>query len=90
VKLSSEVLVEGHESERRSTPYLVREREVKWAGTDRRLNVQVAFRLDDKGQITEDGTAGQLDVFFPTDEQTRLKFRLHGPFLLTDNRANVK
>ena len=51
---------------------------------------RLAFRLDDQGRISEDETAGRLDVFFPTDEQTHLKFRLHGPFLLTDNRANVK
>ena len=32
----------------------------------------------------------KLVVYFPTEQETGLNFRLHGPFLLTDNRANIK
>lgn len=70
--------------------YIIREQQVEWPGADRELHVQLAFRLDDKDQVVADPTAGNLDVFFPTHEPTRLKFRFHGPFLLADNRATIK
>ncbi len=31
-----------------------------------------------------------LAVYFPTEQPTGLNFCLHGPFLLTDNRADIK
>src|SRR2546421_11000429 len=56
---------------------------------ERVLDVSIAFRLDEKGKkISEPGQ--KLAVYFPTEQVTGLSFRLHGPFLLTDNRANIK
>ena len=49
----------------------------------------IAFRLDEKGKIVSE-PGQKLVVYFPTEQETGLNFRLHGPFLLTDNRANIK
>ena len=51
--------------------------------------MQIAFRLGEEGIEPERGSP-VLNVYFPTEEKTDLRFRVHAPFLLTDNRANVK
>ena len=56
---------------------------------ERKLDVRVAFRLDEKGSIIAERDQ-KLAVYFPTEQATGMNFRLHGPFLLTDNRANIK
>ena len=56
---------------------------------ERKLDVRIAFRLDEKGSIIAELNQ-KLAVYFPTEQATGLNFRLHGPFLLTDNRANIK
>ena len=56
---------------------------------DRKLDVRIAFRLDEKGSIIAEPDQ-KLAVYFPTEQATGLNFRLHGPFLLTDSRANIK
>ena len=77
---NSRITVRGQKPETRSANYIIREQQVEWPGADRELHVQLAFRLDDKDHVVADSTAGNLDVFFPTHEPTRLKFRFHGPF----------
>ena len=71
--------------------YLVFRREVAIEGSDRlSQSVRLAFRLDKEGRIVPEEKGTPLHVFFETEERTGLLFRLHGPFLLTDNRANIK
>jgi hypothetical protein len=71
--------------------YLVFRREVVFEESDRPVQVvMLAFRLDERGQIAPETAPAPLHVFFETRESTGLFFRLHGPFLLTDNRANIK
>jgi len=72
-----------------STSYLVFTRSANFSDKDRELDVRIAYKLDEEGRITPE--PGQnLVVYFPTEQFTGLNFRLHGPFLLTDNRANIK
>jgi hypothetical protein len=49
----------------------------------------VAFRLNMEGEVISEAAPAKLWVYFETEEQTGLRFRLHGPFKLTDNRANI-
>src|SRR5439155_17357763 len=72
-----------------STNYLVFTRSLNLRNNDREVDVRIAYRLDESGKIIAE--PGQtLAVYFPTEQVTGLNFRLHGPFLLTDNRANIK
>lgn len=57
---------------------------------NRDLSVSIAFRLNLEGQIAAEEQRARLSVFFETQEETGLFFLVHGPFLLTDNRANIK
>src|SRR6266849_817632 len=72
-----------------SVNYLVFTRNVSLSDNDRELDVRIAYRLDEKGKIIAEPNQ-KLAVYFPTEQETVLNFRLHGPFLLTDNRANIK
>ncbi len=72
-----------------SANYLVFTRNTNLGNIDRKLDVRAAFRLDEKGKILAEPDQ-KLVVYFPTEQVTGLNFRLHGPFLLTDNRANIK
>jgi hypothetical protein len=49
----------------------------------------IAFRLNADGKVISENSPTKLWVYFETEEQTGLRFRLHGPFKLTDSRANV-
>jgi hypothetical protein len=49
----------------------------------------VAFRLNADGNVVSENSPAKLWVYFETEEQTGLRFRLHGPFKLTDSRANI-
>jgi hypothetical protein len=69
--------------------YLMFTRNVSVGDNDRELDVRVAFRLDEEGKIIAE-PGQKLVVYFPTEQVTGLSFRVHGPFLLTDNRANIK
>src|SRR5579859_5947828 len=73
----------------KSAQYLVFTRNVSMGDNERELDVSIAFRLDEKGKIISE-PGQKLVVYFPTEQVTGLNFRLHGPFLLTDNRANIK
>jgi hypothetical protein len=73
----------------KSAHYLVFTRSVSMNDNERVLDVSIAFRLDEKGKIVSE-PGQKLVVFFPTEQLTGMNFRLHGPFLLTDNRANIK
>lgn len=70
--------------------YLVFTREVNLSESERALDVCIAFRLDEKGKLCSEERSPNLAVYFPTEQPTGLNFRVHGPFLLTDNRANIK
>lgn len=52
-------------------------------------DVRIAFKLDDSGKVVAEEPPQKLWVFFETEEATGLRFRMHGPFKLTDNRANM-
>lgn len=69
--------------------YLVFTRNVSLSDNDRELDVRIAFKIDDTGKIIAE-PGQKLTVYFPTEQETGLSFRMHGPFLLTDNRANIK
>ena len=70
--------------------YLVFERSVSVPRAERQQTVKLAFLLDKDRQIIAEDPQPPIHVFFPTQERLGLKFRLHAPFLLTDNRANIK
>lgn len=74
---------------RSSANYLIFTRDVTVSDYDRKLDVRIAFRLDEKEKIIAESDQ-KLVVYFPTEQVTGLNFRLHGPFLLPDNRANIK
>lgn len=56
----------------------------------RSYSVKIAMRLNDGGDIVPEAATTRLAVFFETEEPTGLHFQVHGPFQLTDNRANIK
>lgn len=70
--------------------YLVFSRPITVQGTERKQTVKLAFSLDSEGRIVAEEPEPPVHVFFPTEERPGLKFRIHAPFLLTDNRANIK
>src|SRR5258708_3371946 len=80
---------ENGRTQQSSANYLIFTRNVSLSDNDRELDVRIAFRLDEKEKITA-ASDQKLVVYFPTEQVTGLNFRLHGPFLLTDNRANIK
>ena len=77
-------------SDRQDQAYLVLSRAVEHPDAKRALAVKIAFRLNAVGEIVRETEPTRLSVFFETEEKTGLEFHLHGPFALTDNRANVK
>src|SRR6185437_3302605 len=79
----------GDGSQRRSR-YLLYSRDVTIQEADRPLTVRLAFKLNDQGQVVPEDQGTKLFVYFETEERTGLRFLVHGPFLLTDNRANIK
>lgn len=81
---------EGEQIRQSSSIYLVFTKEVQLSESDRALDVRIAFRLDEEGRIRSEDRSPNLAVYFPTEQPTGLNFRVHGPFLLTDNRANIK
>lgn len=52
--------------------------------------VKIALRMNEGGNIVPEPTATRVAVFFETEDLTGLHFQVHGPFQLTDNRANIK
>src|SRR5258708_6228917 len=80
---------ENGRTQQSSANYLIFTRNVNLGDNDRELDVRIAFRLDEKGKIVSE-PGQKLVVYFPTEQVTGLNFRVHGPFLLTDNRANIK
>jgi hypothetical protein len=81
---------QGEQIQRISANYLVFSKEVNLSDSDRAVDVRIAFRLDEKGKIRSEKRSPNLAVYFPTEQPTGLNFRVHGPFLLTDNRASIK
>ena len=70
--------------------FLVLSRPVRREGEKSELSVNIAMRLNDRGEIVPEATPTRVSVFFETEEQTGLHMHVHGPFQLTDNRANIK
>jgi hypothetical protein len=70
--------------------FLVLSRPVRRDGAKSDLSVNIAMRLNDGGEIVPETTPTRLSVFFEIEEQTGLHMHVHGPFQLTDNRANIK
>ena len=71
-----------------SSAYRVFRREVTLPD-GRPAEVCAAFRLNADGKVVSESAPAKLWVYFETEEQTGMRFRLHGPFKLTDNRANI-
>jgi hypothetical protein len=70
--------------------FLMLSRPVRREGEKSDLSVKIAMRLNDGGEIVPETTPTRVSVFFETEEQTGLHMHVHGPFQLTDNRANIK
>ncbi len=70
--------------------FLVFERPVVVPNTEREQTVKLGFALDTDGKVIEEESEPPVHVFFPTKERLGLKFRIHAPFLLSDNRENIK
>jgi hypothetical protein len=49
----------------------------------------LAFRLNADGNAVGENGPAKLWVYFETEEQIGFRCRVHGPFKLTDNRANI-
>ncbi len=77
------------QSQKSCAIYLMFTKKVSVGNSDRKLDVRIAFKLDEKGKIIA-VPSQKLAVYFPTEQETGLSFWVHGPFLLTDNRANIK
>jgi hypothetical protein len=86
----SEEITTQNGIERHAQTYWISTRKVQVGGSKKDLSVRLAFRLDTHHQLQPEPKATSLHVYFPTQQHTGLKFRMHGPFLLTDNRENIK
>ncbi|MGA9580785.1 MAG: hypothetical protein WBR13_02305 [Allosphingosinicella sp.] len=73
-----------------SSRFLILSRPVARDGVDREYSVKAALRLNAAGDVVAEPLPTKLCVYFETEDPTGLKFRVHGPFQLTDNRANAK
>lgn len=55
-----------------------------------KLKVSIAYRADiETGKIVSDGESTKLVVYFPTEKDTFLQFKINGPFQTTPTRENV-
>ena len=72
------------------TRFLILTRSVDHEDAMRTLSVKIALRMDDGDEVVSEPNATTVAVFFPTEDATGLHFTVHGPFQLTDNRANLK
>lgn len=70
--------------------FIVLTRPVERENDPRQYSVKIALRLNDGGEIVPEESTTRLAVFFETEDLTGLHFQVHGPFQLTDNRANIK
>jgi hypothetical protein len=70
--------------------FIVLTRSLRRENDLRQYSVKIAMRLNDGGDIIPEASATRLAVFFETEDLTGLHFQVHGPFRLTDNRANIK
>ena len=70
--------------------FLMLSRPVRRDGAKSNLSVKIVMHLNDGGEIVPEPTPTRVSVFFETEEQTGLHMHVHGPFQLTDNRANIK
>ncbi|WP_439364240.1 sacsin N-terminal ATP-binding-like domain-containing protein [Bradyrhizobium sp. DASA03005] len=70
--------------------FLMLTRAIRREDVELPLSVKIAMRLNDGGDVVPEPTPTRLSVFFETEEVTGLHFHIHGPFQLTDNRANIK
>lgn len=52
--------------------------------------VKAALVVNDGGEVVPEPSPTPLAVYFDTEDTTGLHFQVHGPFQLTDNRANAK
>jgi len=86
--LAGEAVLSGTNNYDEKT-YLLFNKLASVEGADRKLTARIAFRLE-KDVIIPEPDMPAVNVYFPTEERVGLKFRLHAPFLLTDNRANIK
>lgn len=55
---------------------------------DKNFTVDLAFTLDDQGNIIKEKET-KLFAYFQTEKETFLDFTVHGPFRTTPNRENV-
>ncbi|TAZ70703.1 hypothetical protein ELH72_30150 (plasmid) [Rhizobium ruizarguesonis] len=78
-----------HQQEKQER-FLVLTRGVERDADHKQYGVKIALRLNDDGELIPEDAATRLRVFFETEETTGLHFLIHGPFQLTDNRANIK
>lgn len=70
--------------------FLILSRPVVRPNDSKPYSVKAAIGLDEAGEIQPLQQPTKLSVFFETEESTGLRFVVHGPFQLTDNRANIK
>lgn len=73
-----------------SERFLLLSREIERAEDQKYYGVKAALRLNDDDDLAPEEGPTRLMVFFETEENTGLHFLIHGPFQLTDNRANIK
>ncbi|QUT05556.1 hypothetical protein KFK14_21775 [Sphingobium phenoxybenzoativorans] len=70
--------------------FLILSRSVEQHEQRKQYEVKAALRMNDGGELVAEEAPTRLMVFFETQEITGLHFLIHGPFQLTDNRANIK
>ena len=70
--------------------FLILARAVEQREQRKQYEVKAALRINDGGELVAEDAPTRLMVFFETQEITGLHFLIHGPFQLTDNRANIK
>lgn len=97
-KINHQALVEKHKlnfnlylvkKDKDIKRFLLIEDFVEEKKTNIKHHIDLVFWLDDNNNFISDTTFNAY-CFFPTQEETKLKFILHAPFLLTTNRQNIR
>ena len=83
------LLAAPNNRKRKEVGYLQSFKKVSMDISSDELTVRIAFRVENGRIVPEPGEV-KLDVYFPTEEQTHLKFRMHAPMLLNPTRTNIK
>ena len=80
-------LISGVDGQLKLEEYILFKKDIKIEDT--RLNIAIAYLLDEDSEKIIPVADPSLFVFFPTNVKTRLKFHVHAPYRTTPSRESI-